>query len=144
MSHSLTTVTPLSPTDTTLLTLYLTEVNTHLPAFANKNGLGIIAAIAFLARPDIASYIAHFHRLRESTPGAMTIRLCGSRALHTQPIKHDYAQSGMVVAPGIVVAPGLLATSACNDRQCQQHQACATWRWHRSVAQVVDSKSIGW
>lgn len=69
-SHNLTHATPLptlSPTDSAHLTLYLTEVNTHLPAFANKSGLGMIAAIEFLARPDIASYIAHFHRLREST-----------------------------------------------------------------------------
>ncbi len=57
----------LEPADDKLLTIYLTEVNTHLPAFANKSGLSISAAIAFLARPDIAQYISQFHKLREST-----------------------------------------------------------------------------
>ncbi len=58
---------PLDPTDDKLLTIYLTEVNTHLPAFANKSGLPFTNAIAFLARPDIAQYISYFHKLREST-----------------------------------------------------------------------------
>ena len=58
---------PLDPADDKLLTIYLTEVNTHLPAFANKSGLTFTNAIAFLARPDIARYIAYFHKLREST-----------------------------------------------------------------------------
>lgn len=57
----------LETADDKLLTVYLSEVNTHLPAFANKSSLPISAAIAFLARPDIAQYISHFHRLREST-----------------------------------------------------------------------------